>query len=273
MSVAAAISYAQPRPARRLHDRHQPDRRGAAVRRAQRVDAVARGDHLLRRLDLGQQHELHAVRHDPVEVGESVRALVDAHHPLGAVEIDHAQRVAHQHPGRVLLGRRHRVLEIENHSVGLVQTGVDHELGLVARQVEPRAAQPFALAAAGGVVTRGRQPGAGAVGPGTLHGRLEPRVENERQGPLVVHLDRRVRDTESGAARLETPADVRPIKRLNLALQIDRDPAGVANVDADPAVGPDLLAAAARLPTSGHGSTSFRTAISAPARPWRATVQ
>ena len=78
--------------------------------------------------------------HDRVQVLEPERELVDPHHPLGAAEVDRAERVAHEEPRGVLLGGVHRVLEVEDDAVGLVQAGVDHELGLVAREVEPRAA-------------------------------------------------------------------------------------------------------------------------------------
>jgi len=62
--------------------------------------------------------------------------LIDAYHALGAHEVDAAKRVAHQQPRRRLVSGVHRVLEIEDHGVGAVQAGVDHELGLRARQVE-----------------------------------------------------------------------------------------------------------------------------------------
>ena len=54
-------------------------------------------------------------------------------------------QVALDRPDAALITLADGILEVEDHAVGSVQAGVDEELGLVARQVEPAAAQALGV--------------------------------------------------------------------------------------------------------------------------------
>ncbi len=139
---------------RRLQDGHQPDGPGAAGR-LQLPDAFGHGGHLLGAFRLGEKNEVGRFRDDRLEILEAQRKLIDPHHALGALEIDTPQRVPHQQPCRVLFGWMDGILEIEDHGIRPMDAGVDHELGLVAGQVEPRAPQPVSGGLASGDRPRG----------------------------------------------------------------------------------------------------------------------
>ena len=107
-------------------------------------DSLFHRQHLLRVLDLGDEHQVGRFRDDLFQILVAERELVDAHHALGGAEIHRAQGVADQNAGRVLLRGMDRVFEVEDDGVGRVQSGVDEILGFAAGKVEPRAAQSVA---------------------------------------------------------------------------------------------------------------------------------
>ncbi len=168
-----------------------------------------------------------------------------------------AQGVAHHHAGGVLLRRRHRILQVEDHAVGPVQPGVDVELGLVARQVEAAAAQAVADGGLGGPGTglgqqRGRRRDACPA-----HGALQPRGDHEGQRPLVLHRHQRVGHAQGAAARLDLGDDAVAVHGAHLALELDPHAQVVPQFDPDPAVGADLRPALARLSGLRHGCQPF----------------
>ena len=172
--------------------------------------------------------------------------LVVHEHALGAVEIHGPQGVANQNPGGVLLGRSHRVLQVQNDAIGVVQSRVDEELGLVARQIEAAASR--SLTRAGGRVPGilSRQELSPALGTGPPDCHLEAGRQHEGQRPLILHGNHGVGDAESGTPLLDHAV-------VDLALELDGEPATVAQRDRDPAIGADLLTAAAGFAFSGHG--------------------
>ena len=98
-------------------------------------------DDLLRVLDLRNQDQVRRLGNDLVEIFQTERQLVDAHHAFALQKVDRAQRIAHQEAGSVFLAGMHRIFQVEDDRVGTVQRGVDEVLGLAARKVEPRAPQ------------------------------------------------------------------------------------------------------------------------------------
>jgi len=215
---------------------------------------------------------VHVVGRDPVQVLEAALALVDAHHALGAVEIDRAQGVADHDPGGVLLGRRHRVLQVQDHAVGVVQAGVGEELGLVAGQVQAAAAHALARGAVGAAIGQRRQVAGRDRRVGPQDRGLQAGVQHEGQRPAVGDLDDGVLHAEGLAALLGLDADPRAVHRLDSALDHDLQAAGVAQLDRHVAVGTDPGPQSAGLTRLRHRSSSAfgRTSISPPDRPVRA---
>ncbi len=113
-----------------------------------------------------------------------IGALVDAHHAFGPAPVEGDQGVADQDPRAVLFGRRHRVFEVEDDAVGAVKTARDHQLGLIAGNVEPAPAQALAAArfgCGGGGLRQNRRP----VEAGAPQTGLDPRQNHPLEGARV----------------------------------------------------------------------------------------
>ena len=78
---------------------------------------------------------------DPAQILEPEIALVDSHHSLGRTPVKGDQRISDEQPGRILVGRRHGILEIEDEPVGAIEPGREHELGSIAGKIETTATQ------------------------------------------------------------------------------------------------------------------------------------
>ena len=62
--------------------------------------------------------------------------LIDAYHALARAEMDGAQRVAHQNPGRIFFSAMDGIFQIKNDCIGAMERGVDEILGLASRQTK-----------------------------------------------------------------------------------------------------------------------------------------
>ncbi|MPM26889.1 hypothetical protein SDC9_73394 [bioreactor metagenome] len=62
---------------------------------------------------------------DKFQIVETAGNLIDAHHFFGTVEIDVAERVAHHECSLKLLVGSNSVFQIEDQSIGMMNTGVE----------------------------------------------------------------------------------------------------------------------------------------------------
>jgi hypothetical protein len=215
---------------RALHYRHEPDFAFPLAGRL--MHAVSDRTHLARVFCLGDEDELDPGLDKGADLFEAARKLVDADHELRGAEVKGAEHVPDQHERGVLLRRGDRVFEVEDDAVRLVDAGVEHELGLVARQVEPGTAPPVPSARLSGVIPQLRQ----ELGDITVRVRapnrgLCPGHEHDGKCALVLDLDVRVFDTK----RLELPAQqglvLLVVEEADFALQSQLDAARFAGFD------------------------------------------
>ena len=130
-------------PQRRLQNRHDPHGPRDPFPFLYLVDHSIHFRHLLRLLNLRHQNQVRILAYDCRQIFESKRQLVDANHAFACAEVDRPQGVSNQDASRILFIPVHRIFQIEDHGIGNVQRGIDKILGLRARQIKPRAAQPF----------------------------------------------------------------------------------------------------------------------------------
>ena len=133
---------------RRFENRHQPDRPGDAVSpltSAIRVDF----DTWSGISTLGIRMRSGRFGDDFIEIFESERQLVDAHHALARNE--NRRRGVHCAPAgaRHLFHGMDRVFEVQDDGVRSVQRSVDEVLGFAAGYIETRAAQAVRAEASG----------------------------------------------------------------------------------------------------------------------------
>ena len=202
--------------------------------------------HLRRRLDLRNQDEVGRLGNDFFQIGQSQRQLIDAHHALGRAEIHRAQRIAHQQARRIFLGVVDRVFEIEDDRVGPVQSRVDEVLGLVARQIKPRAAQAVARR------SRGQRKRVGQrrfllAQSGATHRRLHPRRDDEGQRAFIHDADEGMLDAQRMQHIAHLLPDVLAVIQRHPRAQLDLDAAAGALFHADVQVGAHIAARASRL--------------------------
>ncbi len=175
----------------RLENRHEEGRIAA-----HQIDQNLSGPGDPRRvLDFGQQHRVRVVSGNGREVLFSRSSLIDPYHAFGHSEVEGDEGVAHEGAGRVFFGRWHRVLEIENDAVGGIKTGGNHELGLVARNVETAAAEAISLTLRPTFRCR-RGQYRRAVAPGAAKTGLGPRQNHPLQRTGVVNFQSTRSDTE-----------------------------------------------------------------------------
>ena len=208
--------------------------------------APTTSDTCCRSLDLGNEDQVGRLRNDLLQVCQAQRQLIDADHALGCAEIHRPQRIAHQQPRHIFLGVVHRIFEVENDCVRRVQSGVDEVLGLVARQVEPRAAQ--AITGRRRRQRHGfRQRGLALAKSGTAHRCFNSRGNDEWQRAFVHDLDEGVLDAECSQNLTHLSADRLAVVQLDARLQFDLDAATGALFEADVQVGAHVAAGASGL--------------------------
>ena len=226
-------------PQGRFQDGHQPDRSVEFAARRDLCDSRFHRQHLLRVLDLGDEHQVGRFRDDLFQILVAERELVDAHHALSGAEIHRAQGIAHQDAGRVLFRGMDRVFEVEDDGVGCVQSGVDEIFWLAAGKVEPRAAQ--AVASRRRRQRNGLRKRAAALSqPCAPDRRLDAGSDHERQRAFILNGDAGVMDAEFRQHILRLSADAVAIIRSDARLEFDLDAAGVARLEDDPQVGADV---------------------------------
>ncbi len=208
---------------------------------ADAADPLVYLPHRVGALDLRNENEIGSLGHNRSQVLQSQWQLVDPDHALRSHEVHAAERVSHQQPGRVLLGRVHRVLQVEDHAVGSMQPGVDHELRLVAGEIETRA--PQSITGSGAAASdRALGPrvacGLGACTPG---GRLDPRGDGEGERPHVVDCHAPSRDAHRAQNLLAQIANRRAVQRADLGAELDLEAACVRNLQGDVKVGADIF--------------------------------
>ena len=97
--------------------------------------------HLLGALNFRNQNQIRAFANHFRQIFEAERQLVDAHHALAFAEIHRPQRVSHQNAGRVFLVAMHRIFEVENYRIRLMERGVDEVFRLRTGQIKTRTTQ------------------------------------------------------------------------------------------------------------------------------------
>ena len=102
--------------------------------------------HLVRMFTLGDQHQVDPVGDDLLKIFQSQGKLVDPDHPFGPVKIDLAQGVPHQDPCLLFPFRGHRILQVQDNPVRMVDSRIDHQAGGIAGEVEPGEPEPVTAA-------------------------------------------------------------------------------------------------------------------------------
>ncbi len=195
--------------------------------------------YLLCVLDLRNQDEVRMLRYDLFQIAAPKRKRIDSHHAFAMAEINRPQRVANQQARRIFLCVVHRVFEIENDAVGLMQAGIDEVLRLVAGQVKTRAPQAIA---SGWQRQRNRvgQCRHGRRDSGSQHGRFQPRIDDKRQRAFIHDLyasmgnAQRVQDVGS------LYADRLAVVKVHARLQDNFDSTRISLFEADAQVGTDI---------------------------------
>ena len=180
---------------------------------------------VLRLVALRNEEHVGPRRHDHLDIGLAVLGLerIDADELLRLAEIDRDERVAHEHARRVLLGGRDGILEVENDLVGAEEPRVEHEIGIIAGEIEACAPQPLAPRSA----QRRRALGEKAARLLYLlqppHGRLDPRLNDVVERPEILRDDLGVLHAELLERALDAPPDLVTEEVLHGALELDGD--------------------------------------------------
>ena len=106
----------------------------------QLLDACIHLLDLLGRFTLGEQNQVRVVGHHKFQVPQPHRELIDPHHAFRPIKIHLTQGIAHQVTRFFFFVRGDGIFQIKDYGIGLVNPGVERQLGRVAGQIEPRAA-------------------------------------------------------------------------------------------------------------------------------------
>src|SRR4051812_23149 len=131
-------------PERRFQNRHQPSRPRDPVITFYLGHSLFDRNDLVWSLGFWDQNEVRRFRHDLVQVFQSQRKLIDAHHALAVEEIDCSQRVSYQQASGILFAGMYGIFEVENDGVRSVQCGVDKILRLASGNIKTRSSDAVA---------------------------------------------------------------------------------------------------------------------------------
>ena len=170
------------------------------------------------------------MRDDKIQILEAGGNLIDTNHFFGTVKVEASQGIAHQKAGFMFFIKSHRIFQVEDEAVGVMQPGVDHQAGRIARQIKPRET----VAVFGGFVAVGFE----VFGKKRLFARhkffyssFEPCSHDEWQGTTVFHHYMCIFDLKKIEHLMDAPHDVGAKHKFYFAGKLNIDASCVGKPD------------------------------------------